>query len=286
MGVATTACSVRNDDVKSGRLARVELNQSGGAPPPARLHELTILASVSHELRGPLSALTSAANLLTENLDCLSPRQVGDMLAAMQRRAIRLQVLIENLLCAASLREGRLELHRQALGLDDLLANVRSVVGPVLAQRRQCLQVHMATDLPPVVADSRRIGHVLVNLILNASKFGPDATPIEVNIAGATEGGVRLAIADRGPGVSADEIDLLFEPYHQAPSAARGSKEGIGLGLPIVKSIVEAHGGTVGVEHRHGGGARFWFSLPAASGVGRSAPAVRRGRASGREAAD
>ena len=275
MGSTTTGYTARKDEVTSGRLPRVEPEQRGVAPPPAQPHELTVLASVAHELRGPLTALTAAADLLAENFDRLSPQQVGDMLAAMQRRALRLQGLVDNLLCAASIRDGRLQLHRQSLCLDDLLADVSSVVGPVLAQRGQRLQVHMGPGLPPVAADSRRIGQVLVNLILNANKFGPDATPIEVGIARAPEGGVRLAIADRGPGVPADEMEHLFEPYYQAPSAAGGGQAGLGLGLSIVKSIVDAHGGVVGVENRRGGGARFWFRLPAASGAAPTGRPVR-----------
>ncbi len=239
------------------------LRQSSAAPQ----HELTVLATVAHELRGPLTALATSSELLAEDYSQLDPEQVKSMLAAMHRRTLWLQGLVENLLCAATIREGRLQLYRQSLSLADVLADVEAVVGPLLEQRGQRLRVRMADSLPEVLADSRRLGQVLVNLILNASKFGAPDTSIHVTIS-IRGGTVRVAVADRGPGVSSEQAQRLFEPYYRAPATADSGKDGVGLGLSIVKSIVEAHGGHVGVESRRGGGARFWFELPT---VGRTA---------------
>jgi signal transduction histidine kinase len=236
---------------------------------PQPVHELTVLATVAHELRGPLTALAQSSELLAEDFLSLAPEQIKHMLGAMHRRTLWLQGLVENLLCAATIREGRLQLYRQSLSLSDLLADVDAVVGPILAQRGQRLRVRMSPRMPEVLADSRRLGQVLINLILNASKFGVANTPIDLTIS-ARNGAVRVSVADRGPGVSADQIDRLFQPYYRAPATADTVKDGVGLGLSIVKSIVEAHGGDVGIESRRGGGARFWFSIPT---VGRAASA-------------
>ena len=225
-------------------------------------HELTVLATVAHELRGPLTALATSSELLAEDFAHLDPEQVKSMLEAMHRRTLWLQGLVENLLCAATIREGRLQLHCQPLSLADLLADVQAVVGPLLAQRGQKLRTRMPNKLPEVLADGRRLGQVLVNLILNASKFGPPNSSIDVTIS-ARDGVVRVTVADRGPGVAPEHAERLFEPYFRAPGTAGSGKDGVGLGLSIVKSIVEAHGGLVGVETRRGGGAQFWFSLPA-----------------------
>src|SRR5438874_2865299 len=140
---------------------------------PAPHHELTVLATVAHELRGPLTAIASSSELLAEDFLQLDPQQVKHMLGAMHRRTLWLQGLVENLLCAATIREGRLQLYRQSLSLADLLADVDAVVQPLLAQRGQRMRVHIANELPEVLVDSRRLGQVLVNLILNASKFSP-----------------------------------------------------------------------------------------------------------------
>jgi two-component system sensor histidine kinase KdpD len=108
-----------------------------------------------------------------------------------------------------------------------------------------------------------------VNLILNASKFGGSNTSIDLTIA-YRHGAMRVTVADRGPGVSIEQSARLFEPYYRSPATSSLGADGVGLGLSIVKSIVEAHGGQVGVESRRGGGARFWFSIPT---VGRRASA-------------
>jgi two-component system sensor histidine kinase KdpD len=224
-------------------------------------HELTLLATVAHELRGPLTALATSSELLAEDFLELDPEQVKRMLGAMHRRTVWLQGLVENLLCAASIREGRLSLFRQSMSVSDLLADAEAVVEPLLAQRGQRLRVKLPSPVPEVLADSRRLGQVLINLILNASKFGPANSPIDVSVI-VRDGEVRVSVADRGPGVPAQDAERLFEPYFRAPSTAGSGKDGVGLGLSIVKSIAEAHGGQVGVEHRRGGGARFWFSIP------------------------
>ncbi len=228
---------------------------------PAPQHALSVLATVAHELRGPLTALATSSELLAEDFVHLDPTQIRDMLGAMHRRTLWLQGLVENLLCAATIREGRLQLFCQSLGLADVLDDVKGVVGPILAKRGQRLRVRMSGDLPEVLADTRRLGQVLINLILNASKFGALNTSIDVSMS-VRGGSVRVVVADRGPGVSMQQAELLFEPYFRSAGSAASGKEGIGLGLSIVKSIVEAHGGAVGVDNRRGGGARFWFSIP------------------------
>jgi signal transduction histidine kinase len=238
------------------------VNTSPTAQHPA--HDFNVLATVAHELRGPLTALAQSSELLAEDFLVLGPEQVKSMLGAMHRRTLWLQGLVENLLCAATIREGRLQLYRQSLSMSDLLDDVDAVVGPILAQREQRLRIRMSPRLPEVLADSRRLGQVMVNLILNASKFGVVGTPIDVTIS-ARNGAVRVSVADRGPGVSAEQADRLFEPYYRAPETTGSTKDGVGLGLSIVKSIVEAHGGTVGLDNRRGGGARFWFSIPSVS---------------------
>ena len=226
--------------------------------PLAPQHEHTVLATIAHELRGPLTALATSSEILAEDFVHLDQQQIKSMLGAMHRRTVWLQGLVENLLCAATIREGRLALYRQSLSLQDFLEDVQAVVGPLLAQNGQRLRIRVARDLPDVLADSRRLGQVLINLILNASKFSACKTPIDVTIS-LRHDMVHVAVSDRGPGVSSEQAHRLFEPYYRAPGT---SQEGIGLGLTIVKSIVQAHGGQVGVESRRGGGARFWFSVP------------------------
>jgi two-component system, OmpR family, sensor histidine kinase KdpD len=142
--------------------------RSSGAPagPAAeQKHELTVLATVAHELRGPLTALATSSEILAEDFQHLDPEQVKSMLGAMHRRTLWLQGLVENLLCAATIREGRLQLYRQSLSMSDLMEDVYAVIDPLLAQRGQRLRLRLPQRLPEVLADSRRLGQVLVNLI-------------------------------------------------------------------------------------------------------------------------
>jgi signal transduction histidine kinase len=183
------------------------------------------------------------------------------MLSAIHRRTLWLQGLVENLLAAATIREGRLQLHRQPIRLGEVMAEVKAVVDPLLSQRGQRIRLRGGHVAPAVSADSRRIGQVLVNLILNASKFSKPGSPIDITVSRLGDR-VRVCVADRGPGVAPDQVQRLFEPYYRSAATADNVKDGVGLGLSIVKSIVQAHGGAVGVESRRGGGARFWFELP------------------------
>src|SRR5919199_3660624 len=117
-----------------------------GAPTAvvAANNELTVLATVAHELRGPLTALATSSELLAEDFEVLDPEQVRGMLSAIHRRTLWLQGLVENLLAAATIREGRFELHRQATQLADVLADVRTVVEPLLRQRGQRVRLRGA----------------------------------------------------------------------------------------------------------------------------------------------
>jgi two-component system, OmpR family, sensor histidine kinase KdpD len=233
-----------------------------GTPAPQPQTEQTALATVAHEIRGPVTALATSSGLLIDDLELLEVNQVRGMVSAIHRRALYLQGLVENLLCAATIRAGgTLALQQRDLDLADLLEETRAVVEPLLAQRGQHLRLRVGGAVPEVRADGRRLGQVLVNLILNAGKFGRPGSRIDVTVS-VRGGAVRVAVADRGPGLPAGQAERLFEPYYRAQSSESGSVEGIGLGLSIVKSIVEAHAGRVGAQPRRGGGARFWFDLP------------------------
>jgi len=223
--------------------------------------EPRVLTTVAHELRGPLTALVTSAELLVEDFDTLPPNQMRDMITTMHRGALWLHGLVENLLCAATIRDGHFRIHRQPVALEDIIDEVQPVVAPILRQKGQRLEISMQGVVPELSADARRIGQVLVNLIGNASKYTDDRTSVEL-IVDPRPQVVRVMVADRGPGFPAGSETELFEPFHRTAAAGHSGKEGVGLGLSIVRSIVEAHDGSVGAENRRGGGALFWFDLP------------------------
>jgi signal transduction histidine kinase len=221
----------------------------------------TFLSTVAHELRAPVTALATSSELLLEDLDILDQQQLRAMVSIIHHGAFWLQGLLENLLAAGTLGEGRLRLWRQSIRLRDIITELHPVIGPLLARKGQLLRLSLREDTE-IWVDPRRFGQVLVNLISNASKFSDAGTTISVNST-TTPDVVRLTVADRGPGLPLGRSARLFEPFHRAAAAERSSHEGIGLGLAIVKSIVEAHGGRVGARNRAGGGASFSVTLPA-----------------------
>lgn len=239
--------------------------QSAGVAPALTVGSSTssLLASLVHELRTPVSALATGSELLLDDLDQLSREDLQRIVETMHRGAVWLQRLIENVLYAATVAEGAVKLYPRPLDVVELIRDVVPVVDPLLRQRNQQLRIVDRLDGAQVAADSRRIGQVLINLIANASKYSGPSTRIEVTAARRGER-VRLHVADRGPGLPAGEADALFAAYTRAPEAGLAGVDGAGLGLAIVKSIVDLHGGSVGATRRRGGGSIFWVELPVA----------------------
>jgi two-component system sensor histidine kinase KdpD len=201
--------------------------------------------------------MASGEQLATDPAE-LGQADIRRMGLSLQRSAVWLSGLIENALCAASLPAGRLVLQLQPSSLLDVVYEARLLLAPLLARNERKLRVLPRQAIPMLMIDRRRIGQVLLNLVANADKFSPSGLPIDVSLS-SHKGWVRVSVADRGPGFPEQESERLFEPYYRATSVAEGS----GLGLAIVKALVEAHSGRVGAENRSGGGARFWFELPA-----------------------
>ena len=132
----------------------------------------------------------------------------------------------------------------------------------MLQPRGQVLRVASRGRVPTVAADPRRIGQVLLNLISNASKVSPPARAVALTLSLCPDERVRFTVGDRGPGLPPGGGRGLFEPYGRDESARGPNAAGIGLGLPVVRAIVEAHEGRVGAHNRRGGGAAVWFELP------------------------
>lgn len=223
-----------------------------------------LLAGLVHELRTPVSALATGSELLLDDLDQLSREDLQRIVETMHRGAVWLQRLVENVLYAATVAEGKVQIYPRPLDLAELTRDVVPVVDPLLRQRNQQLRIVDRLDGALVAADSRRIGQVLINLIANACKYSAPDTRIEVTAA-RRGNRVRLQVADRGPGLPSGQPETLFVAFTRATEAGLAGVDGAGLGLAIVKSIVDLHGGTVGASRRRGGGSIFWVELPMAS---------------------
>jgi len=220
---------------------------------------------VAHEFRTPLSALAASVELLLDQAPDLSDAELQELLTSLYLGVLGLQTLIDNLLETASIEAGHFQVHPRPSNLADIFAVAVQTMQPLLDKRGQRLMIELPAAIPVVHADPRRTVQVLVNLLSNASKYGPDASEIELKAAGQ-EGWIRIGVADSGPGVAAEYRHDLYRRFRPRAAGDDRSQVGIGLGLSVVKTIVEGHGGEVGVGDHEGGGAVFWFTLPVVRG--------------------
>lgn len=220
-----------------------------------------ILANLSHELKSPLAAQLASLELLQDGLESLEPAAARELVTSLERSTLRLTRLIDNLLASVRLETGEWRERRQAVDPAEAAREAAALLAPLFAQRRQELVWELAEPLPGLSADPTQLTQVLVNLLANANKFAPEGSTVRVG-AEARPGGVALWVEDEGPGVPAGEESTLFERFRRA-GREEAPGAGLGLGLWLVKSIVQRHGGTVTAGNRPGGGARFTFFLPA-----------------------
>jgi signal transduction histidine kinase len=221
------------------------------------------LANVSHEFRTPLSAVAASVELLLDQAPDLPPDELQELLTSLHLGVLNLQKLVDNLLESASIEAGRFRVHARPVHLEDIIAEVIGILQPLLDRQGQQLAVELPAVLPAVEADPRRTVQVLVNLLSNASKYSPDQAEILIS-ACVQDSWVQVAVADQGPGIPPEHRRDLFRRF-AVPSPESGSGQaGFGLGLSVVKAIVEGHSGQVGVDDRPGGGSIFWFTLPLA----------------------
>jgi PAS domain S-box-containing protein len=219
------------------------------------------LSNITHEFRTPLTALAVSIELLLDKLPELSQDELQELLVSNHLGVLSLQNLIDNLLEGASIEAGRFQVSPRFTDLAEVIHEVVRVMQPLMEKRRHSLQMDIPTDLPPVLADPRRTSQVLVNLLSNAIKWSPQGSVISLSaLAGGGE--VRVSVADQGPGILAEHKQDLFARFGHLRSNEGRAEYGAGLGLSVVKAIVESQRGQVGVEDRLGGGAVFWFTIP------------------------
>lgn len=233
-----------------------------------RIHHLLgqFLANITHEFRTPLSALAASTELLVEQAAELSPDELHELLNSLHLGILGLQTLIDNLLESASMEAGRFRVYPRASDMGRIVADAVMMLRPLLSKYGHQVHVDLPTQLPPVLVDPRRTTQVMVNLLSNAIKYSPDATHIDIATA-VVNGSVRVAVADRGPGVPPGYRPELFRRLVHPGTDSTRAQYGVGLGLSVVKAIVEAQGGQVGVEDHPEGGSVFWFTAPVASSI-------------------
>lgn len=219
-------------------------------------------ASVSHELRTPLTAINAALGLLDESSRERLRAEERSLLNNARRNVKHLHRLVDDLVVYNQFRERALHLDRQPLDLRSVIVDAVASVHILLAQKGQRVELDLPPSLP-VEGDQRRLAQVLVNLLDNAHRHTPSGTVISVRgeIAG---GEVRVQVCDTGPGIPRIHLGRVFERFTRINMKASGA----GLGLAIVRGIVEMHGGRIWAESDPGSGSTFTFTLPLDTGGG------------------
>jgi signal transduction histidine kinase len=236
------------------------------------------LHTATHELKTPLTALQATLQLAERRLQRLltSPpdkppdasrealEAVAQLVARNQHQVGRLTRLVNDLVDAARIQAGKLEIHPKPCDLAEIVWETVTERRAVQPERTIHLQL---TEGQPVLvaADADRIGQVITNYLTNALKYSPADRPVEVTLAveGETRRAARVCVRDHGLGIPAEEQTRVWERGHRVPGIAPSSEGvGLGLGLHISREIVERHGGAVGVRSASGQGSTFWFTLP------------------------
>ena len=242
-----------------------------------------LLANVSHELRTPLTAIKGYTDYILERrLGAITEKQEKG-LVVVQRNLERLSKTINALLDFSRMDVGRIALNLQPFALAPLLDQIVTGLRSELEKKGLKLTADIERGLPPVIGDKEKLSAVLENLIINALKFTPEGGRITVSAkrAGtAARPSALIRVSDTGVGIAADQIEKIFNRFHQVDTSTTRRFGGVGLGLAIVKSILEAHGTTVTVESELGRGTTFGFVLPVLD----RAEAPARGRAAVEEA--
>lgn len=227
-----------------------------------------LLSTVSHELRTPLTLIRTSIGLLLDSEPDEAMRL--RLLRNIKQSTDRMNTLVTDLLDLVRLRHERTALQMRRVNIGGLLANVATLMRPLLEESGQTLEVTTPRPVPRVLGDARRLERLFLNLVSNANKYAPSGSRIRITVEADDD--VTITVADAGPGIPADVLPHLFEQFYTARTSSSSHNIGVGLGLPIAKSIAEAHGGRIDVASDVAAGSTFTVTLP------RSGRHNRRGR--------
>ena len=243
-----------NDEV--GRSYNDERERRRTAELMAQARE-EVLAVVAHDLRNPLNVIVSSADLLLqERLDRVKKKQ---LLFVMLRAGKQMNRLIADLLDTVRLQAGKFTLDVEEVPVKTIFAQTEEAFRPLAANRSISLVAVPPSDDVAVRADPLRVSQIIGNLVGNALKFTPEQGTVTLR-ASPNGHNVAFHVSDTGPGIPPSDVEHLFDNFWQA----RNDHRGVGLGLPIAKGMVEAHGGMIWCETSPGQGATFSFTLPRA----------------------
>ena len=222
-----------------------------------------LLDAVTHDFRTPLTSIKASVTMLIEENEFgtretrLDKHGRGELLEVINEETDRLNTFVESMVEVARFQAGKTELRLASVAAEEIIVKAAKRAKEI--QRTHQLISNVESDLPKMTLDTRSIVEAVYNLIDNAAKYSESGTAIAI-AAKSVDGKVRFSIEDEGPGIPADERETVFQRFYRSEDAD-GQKQGMGMGLAIVRGIIEAHGGEIWVEPGKKG-ARFVFDLP------------------------
>lgn len=228
------------------------------------------LSTVNHEMRAPLTAILGFADfILRGQAGPLTPPQ-REYLKDIRASGERIMALVDNMLEAARLEEGQVVAHCLWVRLGELVSRVLTMVVPGAMEKEITLTPNVPADLPELWADPLMVERILINLLANAVKFTPrgGSVWVEARVRAGEPGWVEISVRDTGVGIDPQHHAEIFQRYRRVEAPGMGKVPGTGLGLYIVKGLVEAQGGRIWVESEVGKGSTFTFTLPVAEAHG------------------
>ncbi|MEA5464943.1 two-component regulator propeller domain-containing protein [Leptothoe sp. PORK10 BA2] len=243
----------------------------------ASLAKSTFLSNMSHELRTPLNAILGMTEILQEKIVGQINEAQCKALQTIERGGSHLLELINEILDLAKIESGQIDLEYSSVAIEHLCQTSLAFIRQQALKKHIQLYLQLPADLPNIQVDERRIRQVLINLLTNAVKFTPDKGNITLKVISLppdqphSQPSLRFSVMDTGIGIAPDALKNLFQPFVQIDSALNRQYEGTGLGLVLVKRIVEIHGGQVTVNSKIGDGSCFIIELPYLSSAPSSA---------------
>jgi len=218
------------------------------------------LAILGHELRNPLAPIRNAVEVM--HLVGLPPGPLQTMRDMIDRQVTQLTRLVDDLLDVSRITRGKIELKREELTLTDVLARAIEVSRPLIDSRELELELKLPPVPMPIVGDVTRLAQIFGNLVNNAAKYSPPQSPVEIEAA-ALDGEALVIVRDRGVGIPPDMLDRIFQPFTQVEATRGYAQGGLGIGLALVRQLLELHGGRVeACSAGLGQGSEFRVHLP------------------------
>jgi PAS domain S-box-containing protein len=254
--------ALRRSEAELARLLLRERAARSEAEQANRLRD-EFLATVSHELRTPLNAILGWSRMLRGGR--LDEESTTHALEVVERNALAQKQIIEDILDVSRVITGKLQLNRSPVNLDSVIEAAFAAVRPALEAKEINLMKQIEPGTRIISGDADRLQQTVWNLLSNAAKFTPEGGEVVIDLR--QQGNyLQLQVSDSGPGIHPDFLPFVFERFRQADGSTTRTYGGLGLGLAIVRHLVELHGGAIKVENRPEGGARFTVSLPLPSG--------------------